>query len=214
MTALVVNVYMDPSIQSIRLSCINEISLVPYAACFDNLNLKIQYLSWLNDVDNLKLICSPALMARNKSLSFVEESFARFTRPSSIGFFIYHQPDKTFIGTTKLDSYSKITNSAYDGILIGEQRYHGKGLSKLVYQILLSFAFNHIELSQVNGGCNDQNYAMKRTYEKLGYSESRKTLNTDYVDGITSDHVYYSISKDWFISTFPFGCDLHIKYSN
>ena len=205
---------IDSTIQRISVSCINNISLVPYAACVGNLPLRIQYLSWLNDIDNLKLIASPALLAKNKPLSFVEESFVRFSKPASTGFFIYYRPHNTFIGTTKLDSYDHTTNSAFDGILIGDRNYHGMGLSKLSYTILLSFAFNHLKLTQVNGGCNDLNYAMKRTYHSLGYSETRRTANTDCIDGCLSDHVYYSITRDHFLSTFTGQCQLDVNYSN
>ena len=205
---------IDSTIQRISLSCINKLYLIPYPACFDNFPLRCQYLSWLNDIDNLRLIASPALLTQNKPVSFVEESFTRFSKPASTGFFIYYRPNNTFIGTTKLDSYDHNTNSAFDGILIGDRNYHGKGLSKLTYTILLSFAFNHLKLSQVNGGCNDHNYAMKRTYQSLGYSETRRTSNTDCIDGRLTDHIYYSITRDQFLSTFVRQCQLDVNYSN
>ena len=204
---------IDSAIQSISLTCVDHISLIPYTACRGNLPLRTKYLSWLNDIENLKLIASPALLAKNKPLSFVEESFERFSKPDSIGFFIFYLPHNTFIGTTKLDSYNQTTNSAFSGCLIGEKNYQGMGLSKFIYQILLSFAFNHLKLSQVNGGCNDLNYAMKRTFQRLGYLESRRTANTDYVDGSATDHIYYSVTSNQFLSAFKGQSQLEIIYS-
>ncbi len=176
-----------------------DIELVPFNDVQNDVSLKSSYLSWLNDVNIVRLIASPALL-KPKGLEFIEESFDRFTRPESQGFFIRYIPDNAFIGTAKLDGISEYTRSAWDGIMIGDGRYHGRGLASHVYRALLSYAFNELGLHRVNGGCNENNVPMIKTFEHLGYSLEGRLRQADYIDGEFSDHLYFGILRDEFLS--------------
>jgi len=139
-------------------------------------------------------------LLKPKGLEFIEESFDRFTRLESQGFFIRYLPDHTFVGTAKLDAISKHTRSAWDGIMIGDKRYHGKGLAGQVYSELLNYAFNKLGLNRVNGGCNENNVPMIKTFERLGYSLEGRLRQADYIDGEFSDHLYFGILRKDFLS--------------
>ena len=178
---------------------VTDVELVPYSDVKHDVLLKLNYLSWLNDTNIIRLIASPALL-KPKGLEFIEESFDRFTRPESQGFFIRYLPDHTFIGTAKLDAISKHTRSAWDGIMIGDKRYHGKGLAGQVYSELLNYAFNKLGLNRVNGGCNENNVPMIKTFERLGYSLEGRLRQADYIDGEFSDHLYFGILRKDFLS--------------
>lgn len=176
-----------------------DVELVPYSDVKNDVSLKLNYLSWLNDANIVRLIGSPALL-KPKGLEFIEESFDRFTRLESQGFFIRYLPDHTFVGTAKLDAISKHTRSAWDGIMIGDKRYHGKGLAGQVYSELLNYAFNKLGLNRVNGGCNENNVPMIKTFERLGYSLEGRLRQADYIDGEFSDHLYFGILRKDFLS--------------
>jgi len=177
-----------------------DIQLVPFALKQDDQRLRGAYLGWLNDMDVVRPIASPALMVRNKGPEFVEESFARFTQLACRGFFIYYAPDDAFIGTTKLDSISTHTHSAWDGIMIGDRRYFGRGLSSKVYRVLLAYGFGELGLRRVNGGCNEKNVPMVRTFERIGYTPEGRLRQADCIDGKFSDHLYFGILRDEFFA--------------
>ena len=174
-----------------------DIELVWYGDLRDNQALKKDYLSWLNDHQITRLIGSP-LLNRTNGLDFVEESFQRFTQPNSMGFFIRHVPDDRFIGTVKLDTISQYTRSATDGIMIGDKSYHGKGVAVSVYRLLLAYAFGELGLHRVNGGCNEHNIAMIKTFLKLGYLLEGRLRHADWIDNTFSDHLCFGVLKDEF----------------
>lgn len=161
--------------------------------------LRAAYLGWLNDPVVMRLIASPALL-KPKGPDFIDESFQRFTRPDCKGFFIWFEPDEAFIGTAKLDSISEHNRSAWDGIMIGNKRYHGRGLAAKVYRVLLAYAFEKLGLNRVSGGCNEKNIPMIRTFERIGYTSEGRLRQADCIDGIFYDHLYYGILNFEFIN--------------
>jgi ribosomal-protein-alanine N-acetyltransferase len=175
-----------------------EIALVPFPEERDNTQLKVDYLRWLNDLEVVRPIASPGLM-QQKGPEFIDSSFERFSREDSRGFFIRYVPDSVYIGTAKLDGISQHTKSAWDGIMIGDRRYQGRGLAAKVYRVLLAHAFEDLGLRRINGGCNATNVAMVKTFLHLGYSQEGCLRLADCIDGKYSDHLYFGILRDEFI---------------
>ena len=120
----------------------------------EDYEVREKYKNWLNDPLITSSLASPDLDNAKKDSDFIEESFHRFTQTNSIGFFIRYIPDDIYIGTAKLDNISFHNKSAWDGIMIGDKSYHGKGLSSIVYRLLLAYAFSGLNLLKINGGCN------------------------------------------------------------
>ncbi len=176
-----------------------DIELVPFADLRADAGVRAVYLSWLNDVEVVRSIASPALLAP-KGPDFVDASFERFTRPDSQGFFIHHRPDARFIGTAKLDGISTHTHSAWDGIMIGDRRYHGRGLAPKVYRLLLTYGFETLGLRRVNGGCNATNVPMVKTFLRLGYMLEGRLREADCIDGTYSDHLYFGILRNEYLA--------------
>lgn len=177
-----------------------DVRLVPFASKRGDEALRKVYLGWLNDMDVVRPIASPALMVPNKGPAFVEDSFVRFTQPTCQVFFIYYAPDKAFVGTAKLDSISAHTRSAWDGIMIGDKRYFGRGLSSKVYRVLLAYGFGPLGLHRVSGGCNEKNVPMVRTFKRLGYTPEGRLRQADCIDGKFSDHLYFGILRNEFFA--------------
>jgi RimJ/RimL family protein N-acetyltransferase len=169
-----------------------NIKLVPFSVMQNDKNLRSKYLNWLNDLEVVKLIASPSLL-EPKGPSFIEASFDRFTRPDSLGFFVWYEPDKVFIGTTKLDKICINTSSAWDGIMIGDKNYQGRGLSIVIYRTLLAFAFTELGLNRVSSGCNENNIQMIKTFYRAGYKLEGRFRQADLIDDEFSDHLYFGI---------------------
>src|SRR5690554_6348723 len=129
----------------------SDIQLISYAT-INRDEIKEKYLEWLNDY---KLVesCGPLTFLYPRAESIIEDSFKRFTRDDSIGFFIYHIKSKTFLGTCKLDKISLTNRSMEIGIMIGEKSARGKGIGKKTYMLLLDYAFNILGFNRVWGTC-------------------------------------------------------------
>lgn len=177
----------------IRSKFSKTISLVSFDEELNNLKLHKQYLKWLNDIDIVKPIASPTLL-KKKKIDFIYKSFERFTKKTSQGFFIKYN-ESMYIGTCKLDQIDHDNSSAWDGIMIGEKEFHGKGLSIEVYRVLLHYAFEILNLKVVFGGCSSYNLAMVKTFQKLGYKLFEKKTDIDYIDKKYYDHFYFKLTK-------------------
>ena len=153
----------------------------------------------MNDTSVTKSLASPALNSTDKDQDFIEQSFIRFTQPDCQGFFIQSLEDRTFIGTAKLDNISMHTGSAWDGIMIGDKSYQGKGLAPSVYRLLLGYAFSELQLRRISSGCNSKNIAMIKTFERIGYKQEGRLREADFIDNEYSDHLYFGIFKDEFL---------------
>ncbi len=176
-----------------------DIQLASFASRREDAALREAYLGWLNDMEVVRPMAAPALLGQ-KGPEFVEQSFERFTRPECRGFFIRWVPDDVFIGTAKLDAISEHTRSAWDGIMIGDRRYQGRGLARRVYGVLLAHAFGELGLNRVSGGCNERNVPMIQTFERLGYTLEGRLRQADRIGGEFCDHLYFGILRGEFLA--------------
>lgn len=176
-----------------------DIELVPFKTLEGSQELRLQYLGWLNNPEVVRSIASPELMQK-KDMSFVDDSFRRFTQLNCQGFFVYHLHDRCFIGTAKLDNIDRIRKSAMDGIMIGEMDYWGKGISRKVYKILLWYGFEVLGLQRISSGCNESNIGMVKVLTSLGYQLEGRMRREDIIEGVFSDHLYFAILKEEYLS--------------
>ena len=79
-------------------------------------------------------------------------------------------------------------------------RHQGKGLASVVYRLLLAYAFSELKLKRISSGCNSNNIAMIKTFERIGYKEERRLRNADFINNEYSDHLYFGILKHEFIA--------------
>tara|TARA_B110000008_G_scaffold222479_1_gene223072 strand:- start:31 stop:633 length:603 start_codon:yes stop_codon:yes gene_type:complete len=163
-------------------------------------DVREKYRNWLNDPLITDSLASPDLNKANKNQDFIEESFNRFTQVNCIGFFIRYIPDNIYIGTAKVDNISFHNKSAWDGIMIGDRSYHGRGLASIVYKLLLAYAFSELNLLRISGGCNSNNIPMIKTFKRLGYMQEGRLRNADLINDKYSDHLYFGILKNEFFA--------------
>lgn len=159
----------------------------------DQKDVSLNYLKWLNDEEIAKMLALP-----NRSLkdqSFINESFKRFTQESCMGFFIKKIDDNLFIGTCKIDKIDLVNKSCEIGIMIGEKKFYGKGISKIVFQILLDYAFNNLQLNRVWGGCLSNNTAMNKTFQRLNFRNEGLLKEAILFNNKFIDTKLYAITK-------------------
>ena len=80
---------------------IKDIVLISFKSQENNRELKLKYLSWLNDQKITRLIGSKMLHNTILDKAYIEESFSRFTSKICHGF-IYNKEAGEYIGTANL----------------------------------------------------------------------------------------------------------------
>jgi len=173
----------------------HDIVLVSYKDCEHDLKLRERYLQWLNDFEVVAPIISPELM-KVKDMSFIEESFKRFTKEDSQGFFIKHGPTDNYVGTIKLDKINLINKSGELGIMIGDKSLWNKKLGSKASLILMKYAFEVLQLHKIWGGTDEYNLAMQKMFLKIGFKQEGRLRQINYFNDRYSDNFYYGILRD------------------
>lgn len=168
------------------------LSLVPFMNVKDNTELKKEYLSWLNNKSVITSINSYELL-KHKDISFVEESFKRFTSKNCSGYFIFVKEDNKYIGTVKLDKIDMFRRSAEIGIMIGDTSYYGKGFGYESVKLLVTYSFETLKLHRIWGGTDEYNISMRKIFKKLNFTQEGVLREANYINENYSDNVLYSI---------------------
>lgn len=85
-------------------------------------------------------------------------------------FIICTLDDDQPIGTIGLDNIDFPNQSSeYGNILVGDKQFAGKGLAREATQLLLSFAFQHLNMNRVYLRVLQENTSAIRLYERTGF---------------------------------------------
>lgn len=125
------------------------------------------YVSWLNDsVTTQYLECrfqQPFTVEGVKA--YVNEIKAK----SSVMLFgILFKEENCHIGNIKLE-INQHHSSAEVGIMIGNPHFRGLGLGYDALSLVVTFAFNVLNLEKITAGCYSVNLASRAIFEKAGF---------------------------------------------
>lgn len=151
-----------------------------------------RYLQWLNDKAVVGPLAAPFLL-EPKSFAFIEESYRRFTSPTCIGFFVWHDKAKEFIGTAKIDKIDSYNKSAEIGIMVGEKKYWGQGVATQILSLQLDYIFEKISFHRAWGGTNSLNAAVHNLFLRAGFTQEAVLREASLMNGVYTDNYLYGI---------------------
>ena len=146
-----------------------------YLKVLDEKDATEEYCDWLND---------PGV---NKYLETKEATIDEVRRyikdknndPNVLFLGIFLKKDSGHIGNIKLEPIDFNDKKATLGVLIGNKKYWGKGMGTEATKLLVDYAFNILDIREVNLGVISENIAAIRVYEKAGFKYENK-----YRDGV------------------------------
>lgn len=163
----------------------------------ENLHDK-RYGGWLRDKDVVRTI---GRFEYFKSVQFAEiESYVQKLLNSDADYFfaLHLRHGNKFIGTVKLGSIDWNNKTADVGIMIGDKTCWGKGLATETITLLCGYAFKHLRLRKLTGGCLSGNIAMIKCFQRVGFIREG-IRRKQYWDGtMFTDHVVYGLLKKEF----------------
>lgn len=83
------------------------------------------------------------------------------------------------IGMTHLNRVDQVNRTAYAGLFIGEENYHGTGAALSASILLLDFALDQLQLNSIFAKVNDKNSTALHYNEAIGFV-LRGTESTDF----------------------------------
>ena len=124
------------------------------------------YLRWMQDVNSNSFI-------ESVDVSTTKESLVRYIAEKNdsmhaLLFGIFTKDNFEHIGNVKLEPLVR-GQSATVGILIGEEKWRGKGVGFETLTELLRYSFTELDLKKVDLGVKKQNSAAINLYSKVGF---------------------------------------------
>jgi RimJ/RimL family protein N-acetyltransferase len=139
-----------------------------------------QYLEWVND--------SAVAMAVTRALPVSPLEHQRWyesavTRSDAVFFSVVTRETQEYVGNVWLWGVHSVHRSAELRILLGSPTARGRGYGSESCELLLDFAFRHLNLNKVYLYVLESNVAARRTFEKAGFRQEGLLTGEFYVDG-------------------------------
>jgi len=145
-----------------------------------------EYCDWLNDPEVNKY-----LETKGATIEGLKEYINEKNKSSNCLFFgIFYRENDEHIGNLKLEPIDFDSKRATFGILIGDKKYWGMGIGVEVTKLIVDWAFDILNLKEVNLGVIAENKAAVKIYEKVGFhidNIEKKSIKSDnkFYDKIT-----------------------------
>jgi RimJ/RimL family protein N-acetyltransferase len=165
-----------------------------YLQPMDNSFFDPKYLEWVNDdeiIDNMVTLNFPA--TEEALRNYILEN----TSKENIAFFaIRWKENNEFIGTVKLGPIDWIHRKAFYGRLIGDKNYRGKGVGTEVAKLILSYAFNRLNLHWIGATMGVENIMSIKSNEKAGLKKIAVIPNQLWFKGKYVDNIIMGITSE------------------
>ena len=151
-------------------------------------------LNWMNDPEVTATLKLNLGVTRRQ-----EDKFFERIETGSNTDFVWAVADETsrHIGFISLDGVNWRNRWATGGLVIGERAAWGRGYATDAVRVRTKFAFAELGLHRIAG--HTMNPAMRRVYEKCGYTHEGLARQLFWRDGRWHDADLYAIlEKDWF----------------
>lgn len=142
-----------------------------------------KYCSWINDPDINEYLDSKSI-TKNELKQYIN---IRYNDPNCLFFGIFLKQNDIHIGNVKLEPIDFQSGIATLGILIGEKNYWSNKFATETLKTLITYAFNNLNLNQINLGVYKENIAAIKAYKKSGfkiYEEDEKSYKLKVVKKI------------------------------
>ncbi|MGB2728969.1 MAG: GNAT family N-acetyltransferase [Halobacteriota archaeon] len=152
-----------------------------YLKVLDEENATQEYCDWLNDPEvNEYLETKEATVEELKR--YIKE---KKESPNCLFLGIILKENNKHIGNIKLEPIDFNDKKATLGILMGDKEYWGIGIGTEATKLLVGYAFNSLDLKEVNLGVLSENKAAIKVYKKAGFQ----------IDRIEKKSTFMSIKK-------------------
>ncbi len=133
-------------------------------------NATAEYCSWLNDPQVNRFI-SIKKVSLESIRNYIKE---KNKRASCLFLGIFWKRNNEHIGNVKLEPIDLKKGRATTGILIGNKNYWGKGIATETLKALCQYAFQELNLQEINLGVDFRNKPAQRVYQKVGFAATGK----------------------------------------
>jgi len=125
-----------------------------------------EYCSWINDK-----IVNEYLETKKTTIEELRDYIKiRYNDPNCLFLGIFLKDNNFHIGNIKLEPIDFNKKTGTLGILIGVKKFWIKGFGTEALKLLINYAFNTLDLEEINLGVYKENIAAINAYEKSGFT--------------------------------------------
>lgn len=95
------------------------------------------------------------------------------------------------LGSVYLQNFEEEHKKAEEGIFLGEEQAHGKGIGTEAAKLMLDYAFGELGLHKVAARVLAYNKASMRIHEKAGYVQEAYFKEELFLNGQYEDLVFF-----------------------
>lgn len=128
--------------------------------------------------------------------SWLEHAHARMNKRQDFYFAIERLQNDEFLGSVGLHDISWISRTATLGITIHEKKNWSQGYGSEVLQIIIDYAWTHLNLRRIELSVHDFNTRAKHVYEKHGFKEYGLAHQKSYINGKYVDTYFMELLRD------------------
>ena len=155
----------------------------------------ISFTEWINDYETSKYLDQYSkIFTLEDEKDFVEKT----RKDDKVYLSIIKLSNDELIGNISLMNIDHINKTATLGIMIGKNDEREKGYGTEAINLLLDYAFNHLNLNNIMLEVLDTNERARKCYLKCGFKELGVRKQSHYLEGIYHDSIYMQILKEDF----------------
>jgi len=128
-----------------------------------------RYCQWLNDPEVNQYLETKAV-----TVAGLKKYIKRKNEdPNSLFLGIFFKKNNQHIGNIKLEPINFSLYNATLGLLVGDKNYWGMGIGTEATKLLVNYAFQKLNLKEVNLAVISENIAALKVHEKVGFKVDR-----------------------------------------
>ncbi len=156
----------------------------------DDITKKVQ---WINDPENNQYLHYDVPLTYEKTEKWYESHRDQENRYDAT-----IEADGKPIGIVGLLDIDKKNSKAEYYITVGEKEYKGKGIATKATDLILEYAFRHINLNRVYLYVESQNTNAISLYERVGFIKEGELRDDILSHGILKNRIIYGLlRRDW-----------------
>lgn len=119
------------------------------------------------------------------------------SRNNSVRCVIYDtDSSEEVLGLISLLNINYINRTAELHIMIGDSKNHGKGIGTFAVKLMISHAFNNLNLRRIELGVLENNVPAIKLYEKIGFVKEGVKRASNYKNGKYISMIFMGILKE------------------
>jgi ribosomal-protein-alanine N-acetyltransferase len=151
-----------------------------------------KYLKWMNNYEVVKYTSSKFRTYKLEDIKNYIHTMNHSTTDFLFGIFV----DNEHVGNLKIGFIDYINRTCELGLIIGDEKYWGKGIATKVIELGVKFAFNYLDLFKIKAGMVECNKGSYKAFLKNGFKEVGRWKKEFFINRKRFDHILVEKLKE------------------